>query len=83
MQQDEAKIQEFFQRARKGVLKHLEEKGGILTVSDLHEFSLNKFLIQHQRFSMMMEGLVNEGLVIYEPGNNEFIITDQGKAFIK
>ena len=80
---DDAKIKEFFERARKGVLKHLDEKGGLLSLGELHDYSLNKFLIQHQRFSIMMETFVNEGLVTFDEGTSEVLITDQGKEFIK
>ena len=41
------KQQDFFERARKGVLKYLNEKGGTLSMSELHEYSMNKYLIQH------------------------------------
>jgi len=50
----EAKFQELFERARKGVLKYLDEKGGSLPMGDMHEYSLNTYFIQHQRFSKMM-----------------------------
>ena len=63
MQDQEAKIKEFFERARKGVLKHLDTKGGSLSLGDLHDYCLKTYLIQHQRFSLMMESFVNEGLV--------------------
>jgi hypothetical protein len=77
------KVKEFYERARKGVLKHLDEKGGLLSMSELHDYSLNKFLIQHQRFSIMMESYVNEGLVTFDEANSEVLITDKGKEFIK
>ncbi len=81
MQDQEAKFKEFFEKARKGVLKHLESKGGMLGMSALHDYSLNTYMIQHQRFSIMMESFVNEGLVIFDDASSEVIITDAGKAF--
>ena len=82
-QDKEAKLKEFFERARKGVLKHLNDKGGLLSLGDLHEYSLKTYLIQHQRFSMMMEGFVNEDLVIYDNDSDEVILTNKGKEFIQ
>ena len=76
------KQQDFFERARKGVLKYLDEKGGTLTMSELHEYSMNKYLIQHQSFSRMMETFVDHELVIFDSYTQETVITDKGKAFI-
>ena len=76
------KQQEFWQRARKGVLSYLVEKGGTLPMAELHEFSMNKYLIQHQRFSEMMESYVNEKLVEFDWAKEEATITEIGKTFI-
>jgi hypothetical protein len=78
----EAKIKEFYERARKGVLKHLESAGGMLSLGDLHDYSLKTYLIQHQRFSLMMESFVNEGLAIYDSSTGDVVLTDKGKGFI-
>ena len=75
------KQQAFFERARKGILAYVAEKGGKLTLGELHEFSMNKYLIQHQSFSRMMETFVGEDLVFYDGETQETIITDKGKAF--
>ena len=45
----EAKLKEFFEKARKGVLQYLNEKGGSLSLGELHEYSLNKFFITPRR----------------------------------
>jgi hypothetical protein len=82
-QDKEAKFKELFERARKGVLKHLDEKGGSLPMSDMHEYSLNTYFIQHQRFSQMMETFVGEELIDYDPATQISTITDKGREFIK
>ena len=81
---DEAqkKQQAFWERARKGVLTHLIEKGGKLPMGDLHEFSMSKFLIQHQRFSQMMESFVNDRLIEFDWETQEATITGPGKEFV-
>lgn len=76
------KQKQFFERARKGVLQHLNDNGGKLNMGELHDYSLNKFLIQHQRFSLMMESFVNEGLVEFDHGSQDTTITDAGRKFI-
>ena len=82
-QDKEAKFQEFFEKARKGVLKHLDQKGGTLSLGELHEYSMNTYLIQHQRFSQMMESFVNERLIVVDDVSQDSTITDEGKKFIQ
>lgn len=82
-QEKEEKFKELFERARKGVLKHLDEKGGTLPMGEMHEYSLNTYFIQHQRFSQMMETFVSEDLVDYDDATQISIITEKGKEFIK
>lgn len=76
------KQQEFWERARKGVLKHVQEKGGKLAMSEMHDYSMNKFFIQHQKFSEMMESFVNEGLLEFDWTTHEASLTELGKEFI-
>ena len=83
-QQDkEAKFQELFEKARKGVLKFLNEKGGSLQMDEMHEYSLNTYFIQHQRFSQMMETFVGEELIDYDATTQVSLITEKGKEFIQ
>ena len=77
------KQKQFFERARKGVLQHLNDNGGKLNMGELHDYSMKKFLIQHQRFSLMMESFVNEGLVEFDHGSQDTMITDAGRKFIE
>ncbi len=83
-QSDEAiqKQQQFWERARKAVLQHLNDNGGKLNMSELHDYSMKKFLIQHQRFSLMMESFVDEGLVEFDHGSQDTTITDAGRKFL-
>lgn len=76
-------LKEFFERARRGVLRHLNDKGGSLSMEELHEYSLNKFFIQHQRFSQLMETFVEENLIEYDQMTQISTITEKGKEFIK
>lgn len=82
-EEKEAKFQALFERARKGVLKYLDEKGGSLPMGEMHEYSLNTYFIQHQRFSEMMETFVDEKLIDYDAATQISTITEKGKEFIK
>lgn len=82
-QEKEEKFKEFFEKARKGVLKYLDENGGSLPMDKLHDYSLKTYLIQHQRFSQMLESFVNEKLIDYDAPTQVLTITKEGKEFIK
>jgi len=78
----EEKQKALLERARKGVLKFLGEKGGKLTLGDLHDYSMSRYLIQHQSFSRMMETYVDERLVDYNDHTQDVILTEAGRQFI-
>lgn len=70
-----------FEKARKGVIKFLCDKGGKVNMSEMHDFSMNRYLIQHQGFSRMMESFVDEGLVEYDSQTQDTTITEAGRRF--
>lgn len=69
------------QTARKGILKQLQRSGGSMHIKDLHEFSTLRFGRGHREFSETMEGLVGDGLVMYDGA--VFHLTDAGRAQTK
>lgn len=71
-----------FERARKGVVKFLIEKGGQLPLEDLHDYSLNRYLIQHQAFSRLMESLVEEKLVEFDFKDSLATATQHGRDWL-
>ena len=75
------KIAAHFEKARKGVLKHLAEGGGTMSMADMHDFSERRYFVAHQGFSRMMEGFVAEGLISYNTAIGEATITDSGRSF--
>jgi len=73
----------FLEKARKGVLTWLSKReGGAATLSEMHEFSSERYLVAHQGFSKMMEGFVGESLIDYDRGTMTATLTDAGRAFI-
>lgn len=79
----EEKFKQLLERARKGVLKYLDEKGGELSLDELHEYSLKTFFIQHQRFSQLMESLVESHFVYFDWTEQKATITPAGKEYWK
>ncbi len=71
-----------FERARKGVVQFLIEKGGQLPLEDLHDYSLNRYLIQHQAFSRLMESLVEEKLVEFDFKDSLATATQYGRDWL-
>ena len=76
----EEKKRLFIERARQGVLKFLAEKGSVVSMADLHDFTLQKFFIQHQGFSNLMEGLVGDHLVEFSHESSGFFLTEKGRT---
>jgi mannitol/fructose-specific phosphotransferase system IIA component len=64
------------------LLQHLLAQGGSLALNDMHEYSLKKFLIQHQAFSRLMENLVEDGLVEFDYVSYLAKISESGKKYI-
>jgi len=67
-------------KARRGVMKFLEKKGGSAPIGELHTHSQLFFQAAHQDFSLLMEGLVNDAFVAFDEGT--FSLTDRGRAEI-
>ena len=78
----EKKQKELVAKARRGVLKFVQDKGGTASLPDMHDFSMNRYLIQHQAFSQLMETLVDEKLVDYDFAKGTATLTDVGSKFI-
>ena len=76
------KQNQFFEKARKGVLKFLLDQGGKLNMGQLHEHSMTKYFIQHQGFSRMMETFVDQGLVDYDYATQEVTLSELGREFV-
>jgi len=69
-------------RARKGVLKFVFDRGGNAPLGDMHQFSELTFFIAHQSFSRMMERFVKEGFLLFDAGSQKATLTDTGRAFL-
>ncbi len=69
-------------RAKKGVLQFVQQKGGKAPLSEMHEYSESKFFIAHQSFSRLMENLVDEGFVEFDRAENIAKLTDKGIQFL-
>lgn len=77
----QAKIAKHREKTRKGVLKKLDELGGESELADLHDFSERRYFVAHRGFSELMEGLVAEGLLLFDHATNTATITEAGRAY--
>lgn len=68
------------EKARLGILKFIDKKGGSVAMADLHAHSKLFYQAAHRDFSELMEGLVGDDLVVYDEPN--FQLTDKGKASV-
>ena len=66
---------------RNGILKTIENKGGNAPMKILHGYSKLIHQVAHREFSELMEGLVNDELVIFN--HDTFIITEKGSKLVK
>lgn len=79
---DEEKQRRFRERARRGVLKYIDEHGGVVGLADVHDYSERKYFIAHKGFSKMMEEFVDEGHIRWDPSQGLATLTDEGRAFM-
>ena len=69
------------EETRNGILKYLEHKGGKEPMKNLHGYSKLIHQVAHREFSEVMEGLVNDELVIFN--NDTFVLTEKGSKLVK
>ena len=66
---------------RNGILKTIENKSGNAPMKILHAYSKLIHQVAHKEFSDVMEGLVNDELVIFD--DDAFILTEKGTKLVK
>lgn len=76
------KVARHFERARRGVLTFVQDEGGVSTLHAMHSHSERRYFIAHKKFSELMEGLVDEGLVTYDPAEGEATLTAAGADYL-
>jgi len=69
------------EETRNGILKYLENNGSNATMYILHGYSKLIHQVAHREFSEVMEGLVNDELVIFN--DDTFILTAEGSKLVK
>ena len=68
-------------KTRNGILKCIENKGSSVSMKILHGYSKLIHQVAHREFSEVMEGLVNDKLVIFN--DDTFILTEKGTKLVK
>ena len=70
-------------KTKKGLLKKLKEAQGQLSLRDLHDYSEKRFFMGHQKFSLLMEELVEEDLVEYSYEDGMVSLGDQAEEYLR
>ena len=69
------------EETRNGILKCIGNRGGNAPMKILHGYSKLIHQVAHREFSELMEGLVNDELVIFN--HDTFILTEKGSKLVK
>ena len=77
----EEKQKAHFTKTKKAALKLAADNGGSCSMADMHKLTESQFFVAHQRFSMMLEECVADGLVTVD-GSNTIALTEKGRAFV-
>ena len=78
-----AKAAKHFERTRRAMLKFVVDQGGTASLADMHDRSERRYFIGHKRFSTLMEGLVDEGLIDFDHATGTAAITAGGGRYIE
>lgn len=77
-----AKVAKHFEKTRVAMLKFIVDQGGQSSMADMHDRSERRYFIAHKRFSDLMEGIVEEGLIEFDHATGVAKITEAGEAYI-
>jgi hypothetical protein len=64
------------------VLRFIDKAGGRSSLAEMHDHSEMRYFIGHQKFSQMMEGLIDDGLLVYDASLGEGELTSEGRDYI-
>jgi hypothetical protein len=56
------------------------DKGGDIDLGSLHDRSERRYFVGHKKFSDLMESMVQEGQLIYDPSTGTATITEAGRS---
>lgn len=71
-----------WERARRGVLRFVAERGGSASLKELHEHAESTYFVAHVSFSRLMEELTGEALLGYDHATATATLTDAGRAIV-
>jgi len=77
-----AKVAKHFEKTRVAMLKFIVDQGGQSSMADMHDRSERRYFIAHKRFSDLMEGIVEEGLIEFDHATGVATITSAGESYI-
>jgi len=77
-----AKVAKHFEKTRRAVLKFVADQGGSASMAEMHDYSERRYFIAHKKFSDLMEGIVDEGLIDFDHAAGEATLTSAGQSYI-
>jgi len=77
------KVARHLAKTRRGVLQFVVKQGGTAPLAEMHKHSEMRYFIAHQKFSKMMESLVDEGLLTFSQTEGIGTITDAGRDWLE
>ena len=77
------KVARHLEKTRRGVLQFVVKQGGSAPLAEMHKHSEMRYFIAHQKFSKMMEALVDEGLLSYSQSEGVGTITEAGQRWLE
>jgi hypothetical protein len=76
----EERQQQHAERARRGVLQFVSEKGGSAALREMHDYSESTFFVAHASFSRLMEELTDAKLLDFNHDEARATLTEAGRA---
>jgi hypothetical protein len=69
-------------RAKRGTLQFVLDAGGQSVLGDMHDHSERRYFVAHRGFSRLMEEMTDEGLLDYNHGTGEALLTQAGRDWL-
>ena len=77
------KISRHRRKARLGLLRFVSEHDNCVDLASLHNYSEMRYLIGHKSFSDLMEEMVDDAVLHFDPNEGQAHLTEKGRLEIE
>ena len=77
------KISRHRRKARLGLLRFVAERDNSVDLASLHNYSEMRYLIGHKSFSDLMEEMVADEVLLFDPNESQAHLTEKGRLEIE